>query len=217
MPVPDQPSASEKTTMLSPVLNASNGDGSETETTSAILASVKEQSPAELLMGRKLCTRLPHYRDVSSNAELTSWTMQLKERQKANYDESTKTLQPLHRIVRIEAPGTWNKKATVLEQVAPRSYNVMTENGEIYWRNRRSLLKTNEGFQTHSDTEDMPDTVQLGTDDAGGEIHNASLTTSTTVVATDLPGPETFSNTPSLRRSQCNIKPPVKLNLSFSP
>uniref|UniRef100_A0A673X755 Catenin (cadherin-associated protein), delta 2b n=1 Tax=Salmo trutta TaxID=8032 RepID=A0A673X755_SALTR len=29
--------------MLSPVLNASNGDGSETETTSAILASVKEQ------------------------------------------------------------------------------------------------------------------------------------------------------------------------------
>lgn len=29
--------------MLSPVLNASNGDGSESETTSAILASVKEQ------------------------------------------------------------------------------------------------------------------------------------------------------------------------------
>ncbi|MGH0133643.1 UNVERIFIED_CONTAM: hypothetical protein FKN15_056146 [Acipenser sinensis] len=77
MPVPDKPSASEKTTMLSPVLNASNGDGSETETTSAILASVKEQ--------------------------------------------------PLHRsdVVRIEAPGTWNKKATVLEQVAPRSYNVI--------------------------------------------------------------------------------------------
>ncbi|MGH0134961.1 UNVERIFIED_CONTAM: hypothetical protein FKN15_058007 [Acipenser sinensis] len=33
--------------MLSPVLNASNGDGSETETTSAILASVKEQ-PGDL-------------------------------------------------------------------------------------------------------------------------------------------------------------------------
>ncbi|XP_056600166.1 catenin delta-2b isoform X1 [Triplophysa dalaica] len=41
MPVPDQPS--ENSSMLSPVLNASNGDGSETETTSAILASVKEQ------------------------------------------------------------------------------------------------------------------------------------------------------------------------------
>uniref|UniRef100_A0A8C6HXG9 Catenin delta 2 n=1 Tax=Mus spicilegus TaxID=10103 RepID=A0A8C6HXG9_MUSSI len=44
MPVPDQPpSASEKNSSLSPGLNTSNGDGSETETTSAILASVKEQ------------------------------------------------------------------------------------------------------------------------------------------------------------------------------
>ncbi|XP_075442350.1 catenin delta-2 isoform X5 [Ascaphus truei] len=43
MPVPDQPSCSEKTSSLSPGLNTSNGDGSETETTSAILASVKEQ------------------------------------------------------------------------------------------------------------------------------------------------------------------------------
>ncbi|KAM4706180.1 catenin delta-2 isoform 2-T2 [Rhinophrynus dorsalis] len=43
MPVPDQPSCSEKTNSLSPVMNTSNGDGSETETTSAILASVKEQ------------------------------------------------------------------------------------------------------------------------------------------------------------------------------
>uniref|UniRef100_A0A670Z5M2 Catenin delta 2 n=1 Tax=Pseudonaja textilis TaxID=8673 RepID=A0A670Z5M2_PSETE len=43
MPVPDQPSSSDKRSSLSPVLNTSNGDGSETETTSAILASVKEQ------------------------------------------------------------------------------------------------------------------------------------------------------------------------------
>uniref|UniRef100_A0AAY4AG23 Catenin (cadherin-associated protein), delta 2b n=1 Tax=Denticeps clupeoides TaxID=299321 RepID=A0AAY4AG23_9TELE len=43
MPVPEQSSDTDTTRMLSPVLNASNGDGSETETTSAILASVKEQ------------------------------------------------------------------------------------------------------------------------------------------------------------------------------
>ncbi|XP_050183979.1 catenin delta-2 isoform X6 [Myiozetetes cayanensis] len=43
MPVPEQPSSSDKASSLSPVLNTSNGDGSETETTSAILASVKEQ------------------------------------------------------------------------------------------------------------------------------------------------------------------------------
>ncbi|XDV47518.1 hypothetical protein PO909_017123 [Leuciscus waleckii] len=43
MPVPEQSAEAENATMLSPGLNASNGDGSETETTSAILASVKEQ------------------------------------------------------------------------------------------------------------------------------------------------------------------------------
>ncbi|XP_048832433.1 catenin delta-2-like isoform X1 [Brienomyrus brachyistius] len=43
MPVPEQASDAEKTTMLNPVLNSSNGDATETETTSAILASVKEQ------------------------------------------------------------------------------------------------------------------------------------------------------------------------------
>lgn len=44
MPVPEVESdTASAAAMLSPVLNASNGDGSESETTSAILASVKEQ------------------------------------------------------------------------------------------------------------------------------------------------------------------------------
>uniref|UniRef100_A0A8C3AYT4 Catenin (cadherin-associated protein), delta 2b n=1 Tax=Cyclopterus lumpus TaxID=8103 RepID=A0A8C3AYT4_CYCLU len=44
MPVPEVATdTASAATMLSPVLNASNGDGSESETTSAILASVKEQ------------------------------------------------------------------------------------------------------------------------------------------------------------------------------
>ncbi|KAM4557019.1 catenin delta-2b isoform 7-T7 [Fundulus diaphanus] len=44
MPVPEVASDSASAAaMLSPVLNASNGEGSESETTSAILASVKEQ------------------------------------------------------------------------------------------------------------------------------------------------------------------------------
>lgn len=43
-PVPEVTSdTASAAAMLSPVLNASNGDGSESETTSAILASVKEQ------------------------------------------------------------------------------------------------------------------------------------------------------------------------------
>ncbi|XP_065804832.1 catenin delta-2 isoform X3 [Labrus bergylta] len=43
MPVPDQPAEQEKGAMVPPVMPASNGERSETETTSSILASVKEQ------------------------------------------------------------------------------------------------------------------------------------------------------------------------------
>ncbi|XP_077480222.1 catenin delta-2 [Stigmatopora argus] len=43
MPVPDQPTEQEKGAIVPPVMSASNGDRSETETTSSILASVKEQ------------------------------------------------------------------------------------------------------------------------------------------------------------------------------
>uniref|UniRef100_A0A8C2Z3H3 Catenin delta 2 n=1 Tax=Cyclopterus lumpus TaxID=8103 RepID=A0A8C2Z3H3_CYCLU len=43
MPVPEQPAEQEKGAMVAPVTPASNGDRSEAETTSSILASVKEQ------------------------------------------------------------------------------------------------------------------------------------------------------------------------------
>uniref|UniRef100_A0A8C6TJ04 Catenin delta 2 n=1 Tax=Neogobius melanostomus TaxID=47308 RepID=A0A8C6TJ04_9GOBI len=43
MPVPDQPAEQEKGAMVPPVMSSSNGDRSESETTSSILASVKEQ------------------------------------------------------------------------------------------------------------------------------------------------------------------------------
>ncbi|XP_063339946.1 catenin delta-2 isoform X3 [Pelmatolapia mariae] len=43
MPVPEQPAEQEKGAMVPPVMPSSNGERSETETTSSILASVKEQ------------------------------------------------------------------------------------------------------------------------------------------------------------------------------
>lgn len=43
MPVPEQPAEQEKGATVAPVMPASNGERSETETTSSILASVKEQ------------------------------------------------------------------------------------------------------------------------------------------------------------------------------
>lgn len=65
-------------------------------------------------------------------------------KQKVFYDVSAKSLSPLERNdpVRIEDDEGWNTKATVLQEVAPRSFTVRTEDGQVFRRNRRSLLKT---------------------------------------------------------------------------
>lgn len=61
-------------TMLSPVLNTSNGDGSESETTSAILASVKEQVRACVLSvcplrgSSLLFTRCDHHEESRNHS-----------------------------------------------------------------------------------------------------------------------------------------------------
>lgn len=56
MPVPEQPAEQEKGAMVAPVTPASNGARSEAETTSSILASVKEQ------VGTPQCTCVLYFR-----------------------------------------------------------------------------------------------------------------------------------------------------------
>ncbi|XP_040915366.1 uncharacterized protein K02A2.6-like [Toxotes jaculatrix] len=104
-------------------------------------------SPAELLMHRKLRTTLPQIprdNDNKHNNKLTDKRMRLKHRQKMNYDKTARHLEPIQEkdVVRIEGPHSWDRKATVLSEVGPRSFVVKTENGQVLRRNRRSLLKT---------------------------------------------------------------------------
>ncbi|XP_048054388.1 uncharacterized protein K02A2.6-like [Megalobrama amblycephala] len=103
-------------------------------------------SPAEMLMGRKLRTTLPYLSQPKKIKGLQKKQMQLKKRQKMNYDKTSRSLRPLanNDTVRLEDCNTWHRKATVLEEVYPRSYTVKTEDGQILRRNRRSLLKTQE-------------------------------------------------------------------------
>ena len=97
------------------------------------------KSPAELFFGRQLRTRLPsvhHY----GNTQLQEG----KQRQKKYYDKSAKPLKPLHNNdnVRLYANGSWKQKARVVEEVSLHSYNVQTEEGDTYRRNRRHLHHT---------------------------------------------------------------------------
>uniref|UniRef100_A0A3P8U020 Integrase catalytic domain-containing protein n=1 Tax=Amphiprion percula TaxID=161767 RepID=A0A3P8U020_AMPPE len=103
-------------------------------------------SPAELLMNRKLRTTLPSYPDApvqKKHAKHENKLRKQKMRQKTSYDISAKPLPPLanNDPVRIEDVNGWNTKGIVLE-VAPRSFTVRTEDGQVLRRNRRSLLKT---------------------------------------------------------------------------
>ena len=111
-------------------------------------------SPAELLMGRRLRTTLPYTAKQKKNI-IGQKQKSLQNRQKANYDKVSKSLVSLspNDTVRLQDFKYWNRKATVLKEVAPRSYNVRTEDGQVLRRNRRSLLKTPETLEQSADDE----------------------------------------------------------------
>lgn len=82
MPVPEQPVEQEKGAMVAPVMPAANGDRSETETTSSILASVKEQVGTHTLVpsdqhwgwiGKMLYEAGKQWLAVSHDRSVHSW------------------------------------------------------------------------------------------------------------------------------------------------
>ena len=159
-------------------------------------------SPAELLMKRKLRTTLPSHQNdklkQKNHSKIEHKLRQQKMMQKSFYDRTTKHLPPLttNNTVRIEDADGWSTKATVLQEVAPRSYTLKTDDGQILRRNRRSLLKTPQG------------TV--------GEL---SVTCGESqVIPTPAMDCNTDSHTPTpsepeLRRSTREIRKPDRLNL----
>ena len=91
-------------------------------------------------MGRKLCTHL-----ISAHHLLGSHA-RIDLKQKHFYDRSAHQLPELQpgdtvRLRNIQ-DTEWDRKATVLEKVEPRSYNVVADNGALYRRNHKHLLKT---------------------------------------------------------------------------
>uniref|UniRef100_A0A3Q2Q1F1 Integrase catalytic domain-containing protein n=1 Tax=Fundulus heteroclitus TaxID=8078 RepID=A0A3Q2Q1F1_FUNHE len=153
-------------------------------------------SPAEILMGRRLRTTLPY---ICEQKQKEVKQKLLQKRQKANYDKSTKSLVPLarHDTVRVHDSNTWSKKATVLEEVSPRSYNVKAEDGQVLRRNRRSLLKTQDTWQEQADEDPLRDAGSTASDDPPQDDHQRA-------VETDLP---------VLRWSSYTVKAPDRLNL----
>ncbi len=137
---------------------------------------------------------------LSKNKNLKRKQQHLKQRLKANYDKASKGLEPLSNndTVRLEDCSTWSKRATVLEQVNPRSYTVRTEDGQIL-RNLRSLWKTKEPVLVNTSTEDTDYAV--------------SPKTSESPPVGDDKEPAEDMHSPVLRRSKHILKPLDRLNL----
>ena len=107
-------------------------------------------SPAQRLFGRRTKTLLPTAGSLLNQADADQGkTAQLlqarKDRQSFYYNNGSKTLQPLEKgdVVRIQPTGTkkgqrWTQ-ATVEGPAGVRSYQVTTEDGRVYRRNRRHL------------------------------------------------------------------------------
>ncbi|XP_070382812.1 uncharacterized protein [Dermacentor albipictus] len=97
-------------------------------------------SPAEILQGRSLRTTLP--------AVQVGQSRRVDKRQQKDYSRGP--LAPLNNgeTVRIKDSSSWRRKARVLQSSGqPRSYVVMTEDGQLLRRNREHLLPTRESFR----------------------------------------------------------------------
>lgn len=120
--------------MLSPVLNASNGDGSETETTSAILASVKEQVRPSMLI---LC--VPYMGDFQSetkalHAKHIMWSAFLLMLDLRHQGIESNTLWKLEWNLNAQFCGTVSKgdKWRICEKIVFK-LNVPLTDGNLIW------------------------------------------------------------------------------------
>ena len=71
---------------------------------------------------------------------------------KLSFARETRTLSSLKNgdMVRLQKDGQWKVKAKVLDEVAPRSYRVKTDDGLVYRRNRQQMLRTAENQESGS-------------------------------------------------------------------
>lgn len=110
----------------------------------------EEYSPAQMLMGRSLNTRLPVApKSLIPKAIEPKQVRNLRQgkidNMKRYYDRGTKSLSTLSpgEEVRVKDGKVWNKPRVVEKAEGDRSYWVKVDNGGTYRRNRSHILKPN--------------------------------------------------------------------------
>ena len=113
-----------------------------------------EESTEELLMSKKLRTRLPTPKYLLKpmprpTSQVRQQLLSRQRSQKNVYDLSTRPLPELHQgeAVRIQQGREWKPAVIVKQHVAPRSYIAATPDDTQMRRNRVHLQQTNEAAQ----------------------------------------------------------------------
>lgn len=106
-------------------------------------------SPAQMLMGRRLKTKLPASTSLLTPEGALRVHNKLKEKQakqKSYYDRHATHLPELHagENVRMQSGSTWKPAVVLREHEQHRSYVVRTPEGRMFRRNRRHLRETAE-------------------------------------------------------------------------
>jgi hypothetical protein len=118
-------------------------------------------SPAQLLMSRNLRSVLPISTKALKPRAINSrhFAKQLNERQlkqKSTYDVKSKQLSRLHKGERVQVQqpnGIW-KPAVVVNEHSDRSYQIKTDDGNVYRRNRVQLKQTYKDSEMNKNSPD---------------------------------------------------------------
>ncbi|XP_037565227.2 uncharacterized protein K02A2.6-like [Dermacentor silvarum] len=179
---------------------------------------VDGRSPGELLQGRRLRSNVPDFGDVQP-------TSVKKHRQ----NNDGKHLSPLDKgsIVRLR-DATWSPKGIVMGRTSPRSYDVETEGGRVFRRNRRHILQTREQWTAdESDDDDCGSSESMSADSSASTSVDvtpcqpthphpqaSSADGPTPTAAHHVPSPPRSTLVP--RRSGRTSKPPQRLGYDTS-
>jgi len=171
-------------------------------------------SPAQRLMGRRTKTHLPASSTLLKPKTIDPKTVheelqKQRSKQKLYYDRSAKSLKGLSKgdSVMMTKDGKWKPaKVVSINQTTPRSYNIMTAQGQQYRRNRKDLRKVAGGTNIVTNVDDFLD----------DEPHVANSTETTTDNSDDSEPVPPIIAAPAMRRSQRSVRAPVRYADEYS-
>ena len=120
-------------------------------------------SPAQLLMGRRLRTKIPVATSQLQPKVVDPCLVRKKQKerkahQKQYYDKGSRQLPDLKEgeRARVQIPGKWKPVVVMDKAITPRSYIVKTEEGRLLRRNRKHLMKLHEQSPESEPEPDIP-------------------------------------------------------------